>query len=166
MPFTVQALTLDDIPAALSIQAAVYPSDLHDNRDAFASRLALPLSYCLAAVIQGELVAYLLAHGWVKGAPPRVNSTLSRTAATDVLYIHDLAVAPPGRGLKIGSRLVEQAFALGRRDGLSQAELVAVGGAATYWRTLGFFTSDTSSTIAAIINGYGPDAQWMTACLG
>ena len=57
-----------DLSAALAIQGATYPTFLIEDAAAFASRIALPASYCLAAVRGGALVGYLLADGWGRQA--------------------------------------------------------------------------------------------------
>jgi GNAT superfamily N-acetyltransferase len=157
----VRALTTADLPPALSIQSATYPAFLLEDADAFASRLALPASYCLAATRDGALVAYLLAHGWPARSPPPVGTVLRAPADSEVLFIHDLAVSAAGRGSGIGGRLVGRALALAARDGLAAAELIAVEGAAGYWRKLGFADAPASAELAAKVAGYGPTAGWM-----
>jgi hypothetical protein len=47
------------------------------------------------------------------------------------------------------------------RDDLRKAELIAVRGAASYWRTLGFSEVDTSASLAAQVAKYGPEARFM-----
>lgn len=158
----IRPLVEGDLPAALAIQSAVYPSFLVEAADAFASRLDVPAQFCLAAISEGKLVAYLLAHGWPRQSPPPVGAILSPTASSEVLFIHDLAVGPHGRGLGLGRRLVRRAFELAARRKLARAELIAVEGAAAYWRTLGFAEADVSAQLDAKVAVYGQDARWMT----
>jgi hypothetical protein len=70
----IRQLAKDDLASALTLQAASYPAALREGTEAFASRLDVPASYCLAALRDGMLVAYLLAHGWTAGAPPPVRN--------------------------------------------------------------------------------------------
>ncbi|WP_259043780.1 GNAT family N-acetyltransferase [Chromobacterium alkanivorans] len=58
--------------------------------------------------------------------------------AADTLFIHDLALHPDARGHGLGPRLVQTVLGQGRRRGLRQARLVAVQGAARYWRRFGY----------------------------
>ena len=157
-----RALALADLPAALAIQSATYPAFLLEDERAFASRFDLAATYCLAATQDGALIAYLLAHGWPRRAPPAVGTVLDTAAASEVLFIHDLAVSPAARGSGIGRTLVARAFALAAADGLETAELIAVEGAAGYWRALGFADAATSADLAAKVAAYGPSARWMT----
>lgn len=163
---TLRALTRADLPAALAIQSLSYPAFLQEDEPAFASRLDVPASYCLAAERDGSLAGYLLAHGWPAASPPPVGQRLDPETPSEVLFIHDLAISPAGRGAGVGRALVDRAFALAALDGLSRAELIAVEGAADYWRGLGFAEAETSPALAAKVAGYGPKARWMTKRIG
>lgn len=162
LPITVRPLVPADLAAALAIQAQSYPPFLLEDEAAFASRLAVRRPYCLAAVSDGELVAYLLAHGWMAQSPPPVGARLAPDVSGDVLFIHDLAVSAAGQGCGLGRKLIDYAFELAARDGLRTAELIAVEGAAPYWRGLGFSEGDLSPELAARVAHYGADARWMT----
>ncbi len=78
-----------------------------------------------------------------------------------MLFLHDLALAPAARGLRVGERLVAAALGAAHRDGLTEAELIAVEGAAAYWHRLGFAETAMAPTLAAKVAGYGDAARWM-----
>lgn len=157
----IRRLEPGDLPAALAIQAACYPAFLREDAAAFASRLTVPASYCLAAERGGRLVGYLLAHGWASGSPPSIGTILDTDAIDDILYIHDLAIAPDATGLALGQRLLDRAFAAAHRNGYRSAELIAVEGAAGYWRRQGFIEVAPDPSLAAKVAAYGADARWM-----
>ena len=161
----IRPLAHGDLAEALAIQAAAYPAFLVEPEDAFASRLAVAASFCLAAIRDGELAAYLLAHGWPRESPPPVGAVLPRDAPSEVLFIHDLAVGPAGRGLGLGRALVDAAFAMAARQGLACAELIAVEGAASFWRKLGFAERAVSGDLRDKVAGYGAEARWMTRAI-
>ena len=162
----IDALCLSDLPAALAIQAEAYPEFLREGESAFASRITLTRSYCLAARCDGQLLGYLLAHGWRRASPPPVGAILDDTVPSEVLFLHDLSVASAGRGLAIGRQLVEQAFALAASDGLHRAELIAVEGAAVYWSRLGFVAEPVSAELQEKVSCYGNSACWMARSIG
>lgn len=164
-PIMVRSLVPADLAAALAIQAQSYPPFLLEDEAAFASRLAVRRPYCLAAVSDGVLIAYLLAHGWAGQSPPPVGAQLAPDVSGDVLFIHDLAVSAAGQGCGLGRKLIDYAFELAARDGLRTAELIAVEGAAPYWRGLGFAEGDPSPQLAARVAHYGADARWMTRAI-
>ena len=163
---SIRPLSPADLPAALAIQAASYPAFLCEDQAAFLSRLEIAASCCLAAVRGETLIAYILAHGWPGEAPPPVGTVLPRRAASEVLFSHDLAVASMGRGTGLGRRLVREAFALAGDLNLSRAELIAVEGAAAYWRRLGFDEAPCTPALATKVASYGPAARWMTRAIG
>lgn len=151
-----------DLPTALQIQGQAYPAFLVEEAAAFRSRISLKTSYCLVAKRGETLLAYLLAHGWRGRSPPAVGTILMDEAPSEVLFIHDLAVSSAGRRSGIGERLVKHAFEAAARDGLRRAELIAVEGAADYWRRLGFLETAVSDGLRRKIESYGPRACWMT----
>lgn len=161
----IRRLEHDDLAAALTLQAASYPAFLREGAAAFASRLAVPASYCLAAMRGETLVAYLLAHGWAGQAPPPLGTVLEAEGRGEVLYVHDLAVSSDERGSGLGRQLIGRAFERARRDGLRTVELIAVEGAAGYWRALGFVDNAAPPALAAKVAAYGAGARWMTADL-
>jgi GNAT superfamily N-acetyltransferase len=162
----VRRLEREDLTAALTLQAENYPPFLVEAEPAFASRLDVTACYCLAATLDGVLAGYLLAHGWPGRSPPALGAILPRNAPSEVLFVHDLAVSTARRGLGIGRRLVARAFELAAGDGLGTAELIAVEGAAAYWRTLGFSEAPVFPALSAKLAAYGAAARWMTRGIG
>ena len=112
--------------------------------------------------MEGVLVAYPLAHGWPVRSPPPLGKLLPPDSPSEILFIHDLAVGSAGRGLGIGRMLVTQAFAMAARDGLREAELIAVEGAASYWIRLGFAEAPATPELLSKVAAYGADVRWMT----
>lgn len=161
-PVIVEPLRPHDLQAAMAIQKDAYPPFLVEGEAAFLSRINLAASYCLAARHGQALCGYLLAHGWKRQSPPPLGALLPDDVPSEVLFIHDLAVSSSSRGLRLGERLITHLFELAARDGLRSAELIAVEGAAEYWRRLGFVEGAVSGELAGKLATYGPDARWMT----
>lgn len=159
---SIDTLRPQDLPAALDIQKEAYPPFLVEEEGAFLSRLNLTASYCFAAKHGGVLSGYLLAHGWARRSPPALGVSLADGVPSEVLFIHDLAVASSGRGLRVGQQLVGHAFRLATRAGLRSAELIAVEGAADYWQRFGFTEGAASDALLEKLRAYGAHARWMT----
>lgn len=157
----IRRMEVADLAAALALQAASYPASLVEDDDAFASRIRIVPSYCHVATRGSDLLGYLLAHGWGAGSPPFLGEVIDSPANNEVIYLHDLAVSASARGTGIGRRLLRQALALASGDGLTRAELIAVEGAADYWKNLHFAEGKTSAALATKVATYGPDARWM-----
>lgn len=158
---SIRSFERDDLPEALAIQSQVYPAFLVEDETSFASRLDAGGAYCVVAIVEGQLAGYLLAHGWDSNSPPQLGAPLADTRLAEILFIHDLAVSTAGQGLGVGRKLVNCAFDTAARNGLSFAELVAVEGAASFWRALGFADLEVLPVIKAKLAGYGNRAVWM-----
>lgn len=158
---SIEALVQQDLPAVLLLQRETYPPFLVEEEAVFISRLGLAASYCLAAKRGEELLGYLVAHGWKQQSPPALGGVLMDGAASEVLFIHDLAVSSAIRGQGVGQRLIERAFELAAQDSLGSAELIAVEGAADFWRRLGFVEGSDSAELTEKLRTYGTDACWM-----
>ncbi|WP_246152342.1 GNAT family N-acetyltransferase [Sphingomonas montanisoli] len=144
------------------MQNQSYPAFLCEEPAAFASRMLVPGSLCLAAIRSDRLIAYLIAHGSAARSPFPVGHVLGPgDAGHDVLFIHDLCVSTAGRGIDLGRRIIDHAFDLATTAGLRRAELIAVEGAESYWRGLGFVEEEVSPALAAKVASYGADARWM-----
>lgn len=114
-------MQVQDFPAVLQVQQHCYPPSLIESRDALASRHRLSPDTCWVAERPGQLLGYVFAHPWTAGRPPSLNRPLERLPdAVDTLFIHDLALHPDARGHGQGPRLV------------------AVQGAARYWKRFGY----------------------------
>lgn len=159
---SIEALAPQDIPAALRVQAETYPAFLREDEGVFLNRINLQASYCLAAKQGGALLGYLLAYGWSRQSPPPLGELVADDVPGEILFIHDLAVSPARRGLRVAQRLVGRAFELAARDGLCSVELIAVEGAADYWRRLGFVEGAVSGKLLEKLGTFGADARWMT----
>jgi len=115
----------------------------------------------IAPMEPGDIPEALAIQAQAYPASLQAIGTLTRPAgASEVLYIHDLAIAPDARGLRMGVQLVARAFDAARASGLCEAELVAVEGAHGFWHRLGF-REGHSAAIAAKLASYGADARWM-----
>lgn len=162
---SIRPLEPADLPAAVDLQLQTYPPFLVEDEAIFRNRIDMAAGYCLAAWQDGALVGYLLAHGWQRQSPPPLGALLADAAGNDVLFIHDLAVSPTQRGQRIGQQLIARAFEQAVRDGLRRAELIAVEGAAEYWRGLGFAEEAGSAALAEKLRPYGAQARWMTRAI-
>jgi GNAT superfamily N-acetyltransferase len=79
---------------------------------------------------------------------------------SDCWLIHDLALRPGVRGAGFAARIVEELAAVARAEEFSVMALVALGGAAPFWRRAGF--ADAGSTVPKDkLRSYGEDAVYM-----
>ncbi len=156
-----------DLPGILAVQQACYGDGFLEPGHVLASRWARSPALCLVALDGTEVVGYLLSHAWHAWTPPKLHVPLPAADAPDVLwFVHDMAIAPAGRGQCLGERLYAAACAAAQAHGLTQSRLVAVQGAAIFWRRLGYqpaaIPADALTTLRTV---YGDDAEWMERTL-
>ena len=126
-----------DLSAVFELQCLAYPAAYHESVAALASRLQAGGGFCFVAERAGELLAYLFAHPW-QGHPPALHQPLQAQSGADHLFLHDLAVAPCGRGLGLGARLHAASWAAAQAAGLGRVRLVALAPALAFWCRLAY----------------------------
>ncbi|MFP4592698.1 GNAT family N-acetyltransferase [uncultured Ralstonia sp.] len=156
-----------DLPGILAVQRACYGDGFLEPGDALASRWARSPATCLVALQGAEVVGYLLSHAWHTWAPPKLHVPLPAADGPDTLwFVHDMAIAPPGRGRRLGERLYATACAAAQAQGLQQSRLVAVQGADGFWRRVGYLPAPLDTgPLQALRAVYGSDAQLMECTL-
>ena len=156
-----RAMTEADLDAVAAIAAIGFPDHV-EGRDCFANRLALHPKGCFVlGTGDGEPQGYLVAYPWTADSTPALN-TLIETIPDDaaVIYLHDLAIAPTGRGGGWSRPIVERLAADARAAGWPALTLVAVNAAAPFWEGHGFRVADPPG-MADRLAGYGADARYM-----
>ncbi|MGF2480540.1 GNAT family N-acetyltransferase, partial [Ralstonia pseudosolanacearum] len=114
---TIRPVTDADLPGVLAVQQACYGNALLEPAEALASRWARSPALCLVALHGTQVVGYLLSHAWHAWAPPKLHVPLPPAEATHadrVWFVHDMAIAPAGRGQRLGERLHAAAGAAAR----------------------------------------------------
>ncbi len=162
-----------DLPAVLAVQEACYGHDLIEPADALASRLVLSPTTCWVACVADRpqhLAAYLFTHPWPADSLPPLAMPLPGLpddGRERVWFIHDMAVAPVGRGSGVALRLYDAARAAAARAGLRTSRLIAVQSAASWWERLGYAPVPAAQTqpCVAKLAAYGPEAVLMELTL-
>ena len=129
---------------------AVHP-DYPEDATVIAERLRLYPAGCL--VLEGEkgVMGYAVAHPWLFGHPPPLNTLLKCLPdQANTFYIHDLALMSEMRGGGVGTKAVELLADQAKRDALASMSLVAVGGSLRFWRRSGFQEAGQEVSPAAL----------------
>src|SRR5258708_5746286 len=95
-----------DLPRVECVGDAVHPRYPEDAA-IIPERLRLYPAGCL--VLDGEqgITGYAVAHPWLFGQPPSLNTQLGHLPVrADTFYIHDLALMPTLRGAGLGMKAV------------------------------------------------------------
>ena len=154
-----------DLDAVCAVARTAFPNHPED-RAVFAERLALNPGGCFVLAAGDEPpCGYLIAYPWrLDGAPALDTLIAALPDAPDVLYLHDLALAPEARGGGHAARIVERLAAQAAEAGWPAIALVAVNPAAPFWARLGF-TPRGGPDMARKLASYGDDARYMVRAL-
>lgn len=152
---TVRPVVPADLPAIDRIQRLCYQPHFHEPLATFAARLALSPESSWLAESGGKVLGYFFTHPWRGDSPPPLGQSLHQLPPRpDTHFLHDLAVDPQARGRGIAPLLIQAALTWGRQRGFKQTRLVAVAGAAPFWRKWGFRAVSAAPQ-------YGEDAALM-----
>lgn len=151
----------------MQIQAQCYVSAFHEPTASFSSKLMAAPNACWLALVNDLAVGYLITLPIeADGEPhlPGLSDTSPRVAAThpNWLYIHDMAVMPDQRGMKLGSLLITQALAFAHQEGIQHMGLIAVQGSQSYWQSFGFQSDSMhNENLQSKLRTFGVDAVFM-----
>lgn len=151
----------DDLEAVVEIARLSFP-DHFEDRACFQNRLALyPRGCFVLAAAEGAVRGYLIAYPWRADAAPPLNTVIEGLPAeAEVIYLHDLALHPEGRGGGATTEIVERLAEQAAEDGWPAIALVAVNDAARFWARHGFEVR-TPTGMARKLASYGADARYM-----
>jgi ribosomal protein S18 acetylase RimI-like enzyme len=154
-----------DLDAVCAVARTAFPNHPED-REVFAERLALSPRGCFVLAAGDEpACGYLIAYPWRLDGAPALNTLIGRLPeAPDVLYLHDLALAPAARGGGHAARIVERLAEQAARARWPAIALVAVNQAVPFWEALGFLPRETSEMRRKLAS-YGADARYMVRAL-
>jgi GNAT superfamily N-acetyltransferase len=158
-------MAADDLDAVCAVARTAFPNH-HEDRAVFADRLALSPGGCFVLAAGDEAArGYLIAYPWRLDDAPPLNTVVGRLPdAPDVLYLHDLALAPEARGGGYAARIVEQLARQAAQARWPAIALVAVNQAAPFWAGLGFAPRE-SPDMTRKLASYGEDARYMVRAL-
>lgn len=131
-----------DLAAVLRLQADCYGPDYVEPAAAFASKLreTAGVQTCWGAFdAAGVLLAYAISLPVCADTMPGLHaSDYRRPAAPTLLYLHDVAVGPQGRGRGLAQALLARIELRAQQLGLARMGLIAVQDSAPFWQRLGF----------------------------
>lgn len=132
-------LVTADLPDIVGIERESYPPELRESEAAFLSKMAVFRAGALGCWDEAQLCGYAFALPWTAGALVGVAQIIDQLPpAPDVLYLHDMVVAPARRRMGVASRLFGEIRRLAGALHLPHLSLVAVQGSEPFWQRLGF----------------------------
>jgi len=135
----IRPLTTADLPRVQRIEADSYRADLREGEAPLLAKMALFRAGALGCFDGEELCGYAFALPWRTGqliAVAQIVETLPDHP--DVMYVHDMVVAPAHRRKGVASLLFGEIARLAAKFDLPRFALVAVQGSEPFWQRLGF----------------------------
>jgi GNAT superfamily N-acetyltransferase len=149
-----------DVMQIAAISAAVL-SDYPEEPPVFEELVRLAPTGCHVHERDGAPCGYVLSHPWVRSAPPALNTRIGALPdRPDCWYIHDLGLLPQARGHGAAGAGVELVGQVARAAGIGILSIVAVNGAAGFWKRQGFSPLMDAAMVERIAS-YGDDALYM-----
>ncbi len=140
--FELRPLRTADLDAILRLQSDCYGPDYVEPVEAFEAKLSgtMPLQTCWGAFADdGALLAYAISLPVCADTLPALHAAdYRRPMKPTLLYLHDVAVSPQGRGQGLVQALLWRIQQGATRLGLERIGLIAVQDSAPYWQRLGF----------------------------
>jgi len=154
-------MTFADLDAVAEIARVGFP-DHFEGRDCFENRLVLNPAGCFVlSDDRGAVGGYLIAYPWRHEGVPALNTLIEALPGdADVVYLHDLAIAPAVRGGGFSRPIVERLAQQARADGWPALALVALNDAVAFWQVHGFVVHDRPA-LRTRLAGYGESARYM-----
>lgn len=154
-------MVADDMPSIARLSDAVHGA-YSERPEVYAERLALYPAGCMTLDWRGEVGGYLIGHPWRAGAPPKLDALIGALPAeASLYYLHDLAILPERRGGGLGVAACALAVGQAVAAGFDEVRLVAVNGADSFWRRLGFVDAPAGEAPAP----YGAGSRFMRRTL-
>jgi ribosomal protein S18 acetylase RimI-like enzyme len=149
-------IDLSHLEGVLSVQEISYLPLFHENAESFVSKMKLSPSTCYGVLDEGKLIAFGISFPWFNNLSVEFNSSLEmKSTKPDIMYIHDISVAPDYRCLGLGEAIFKRILDSALEKGLNEVVLVAVQGSSTFWSRFGF------TILESQVNGYGVEAVKM-----
>ncbi|MCH4025434.1 MAG: GNAT family N-acetyltransferase [Acetobacter fabarum] len=159
-------MTPDDLAHVTALAGSVHP-DYPEDTDIFAERLRLAPTGCLSLMLDGMLAGYLISHPWRGLLSPPLNALLGALPApADRWYIHDVVIAPAGRGRGYAQMAIARAEEAARTTGLNTLTLTSTRHALQFWARQGFVPDVISAEEQAILASYDPQACLLSRRIG
>lgn len=159
----VRSMQIEDLPSVLGVQSSCYfEVEPESEASLRAKLLASPTTCFIAEEHEGKVIGYLIAVPTRFESPPEFNAPYYDLPPNpEALYLHDLAVAPEGRGSGAGKMLVTEFLSRFHASKLPRACLIAIQNSAPYWERYGFRVVVPSDSLRAKIGSYGDNAKYM-----
>ena len=151
-----------DWPRILEIQRESYRNEMIETLEALQSRWRIAPGCCFT--VEDEIpLGYALAHPWGKDDIPALNvPILNTTVSTDLLYVHDVAIAQAARRCGAAALLILALTERAKILDLPALALTSVQGSAPFWQKHQFQPAPYPNDMSTYGDGAIYMKRWLT----
>jgi predicted N-acetyltransferase YhbS len=147
----IRPLTTADLPQVQRIERDSYGAELRESEAALLAKMALFRAGALGCFDGPELCGYAFALPWRADGLIEVGQVVDALPDhPDVMYVHDMVVAPAHRRKGVASHLFGEIVRLAETFHLPRFALVAVQGSESFWQRLGFEEVDAFEYVPGV----------------
>jgi len=160
--FNIRAMESSDFSSIMEIQSLCFIDVVPESEESLSSKFLASPETCYVVVRGVSVIGYIISLPWIFDHPPPLNTESCQIPVNpDCLYLHDLAIAPTGRGIGAADALVQQFFVELKRLGLPRASLIAVQNSKKYWQRHGFQVVSGNKGLDSKLTTYGEGIDYM-----
>ena len=170
LALSLRAMRRADLPAVLQVQSSCYGGEFLESPASFEAKLvqteALQTCWVVADARSEQMLGYVFSLPVCAGTMPGLNASDYRLPAQpELLYLHDLAIAPAGRGQGLAPLLVDKVQERAEVLGLRRIGLIAVQDSHQFWQRQGFGPrrGQLPPWLQAKLGSFGPAARYLEA---
>ena len=152
----ISSIESDMWPAIIKLENEAFTEIAPESLEALKSRCDDSPKTCFVARVDGDVIAFTLAHRWDSLTPPALFKPLPKGCHGSFLFLHDFVVSKQYAGRGVGEQMVVHLVTLARQYQFTKLVLVAVQGSESYWGKRKF-----DSLALPISASYGDNAVLM-----
>lgn len=164
----IRSMVYSDLNSAIQVQRQTFSADLCEDLEVFENRFQIFGQYFQVALIDQQVVGYMLCFPWKLGESPVNNEKFpAKLPLPNCFYVHDITLLEQARGFGIAQKMLEMAKDDGRKLGHRYLSLVSVEQSGDYWDKRGFmpYKDLTPEKVAMLRKIYGAHARLMVQAL-
>lgn len=153
----------EHLARVMELQTECHAQSVHESAASIRAKILASPDTCFVACSGPSMIGYLIAFPFLFAEIPALSAPeCPIPPRPDVLYIHDVAMAAPGRGTGAARMLVEALLSQARKQDFDRVSLTALEGMSPFWSRMGFTVlAPIPETLSEKLRQYGPASAYM-----
>ena len=126
------------LPEMMNVHKSCFQDIYQENEFVYDNLITVFPEGSLGAFCDGKLIGYVYFHPYYNHTAKPLNSALSLKGDEDCMYLHEIAVLPAYRALRIPNSLMEEFDKVSVKYQMKYQSLVSVQNSVGFWEKHGF----------------------------